>query len=102
MVYAAVGFHPTDLDKFSEQSLQQVRELAKHPKVVAVGEIGLDYYWVKEKDKRAFQREALRRQLAFAAEIEKPVVIHSAKRRMPGLGRPRSTCLIFSSSGRMD
>jgi len=75
-VWAAVGFHPTDLDKFSESAFQQVKDLAKHPKVVAIGEIGLDYYWVKEADKRAFQRETLRRQLQFAAEAGKPVVIH--------------------------
>ncbi len=76
MIYAAVGFHPTDLEKFSEQTFGEVRELAKHPKVVAVGEIGLDYYWVEEKDKRGFQREALKRQLAFAEETNKPVIIH--------------------------
>lgn len=75
-VYAAVGFHPTDLDEFSESAFQQVKELAKHPKVVAVGEIGMDYYWVKESEKRTFQREALKRQLQFAKEINKPVIIH--------------------------
>jgi TatD DNase family protein len=75
-LYAAVGFHPTDLEKFSEQTFREVKELAKHPKVVAIGEIGLDYYWVKENEKRAFQREALRRQLAFAQSIHKPVVVH--------------------------
>ncbi|MBI3161984.1 MAG: TatD family hydrolase [Chloroflexi bacterium] len=75
-VYAAVGFHPTDLGEFSEKTFQQVKELATHPKVVAIGEIGLDYYWVKEEDKRAVQRDVLKRQLQFAGEINKPVVIH--------------------------
>ncbi len=75
-VYAAVGFHPTDLENFSEKTFLDVKELAKHPKVVAIGEIGIDYYWVKEKDKRAFQREVLHQQLAFAKEINKPVIIH--------------------------
>ncbi len=75
-IYAAVGFHPTDLDKFSEQAFAEIQELAKHPKVVAVGEIGLDYYWVKEEDKRGIQREILKRQLAFAASANKPVIIH--------------------------
>lgn len=75
-VYAAVGFHPTDLDEFTKETFQEVKELAKHPKVVAVGEIGIDYYWVKENDKRAFQREALKGQLQFAKEINKPVIIH--------------------------
>ena len=75
-IYAAVGLHPTNLEKFSEQALDRVKELAHHPKVVAIGEIGLDYYWVKEQDKRAFQREALKRQFAFAASVNKPAVIH--------------------------
>jgi len=75
-VYAAVGFHPTDLEEFSEKNFEEVRELAKHPKVAAVGEIGIDYYWVKEDDKRAFQREVLKMQLAFAEAVNKPVVLH--------------------------
>lgn len=75
-VYAAVGFHPTDLDDFSEATFRQVQELASHPKVVAIGEIGIDYYWVKEPEKRAFQRKALAQQLRFAQAVNKPVVIH--------------------------
>jgi TatD DNase family protein len=75
-VYAAVGFHPTDLEEFSESTFQEVKELAKHPKVVAIGEIGIDYYWVKEQDQRAFQHNALKQQLQFAKEINKPVIIH--------------------------
>ncbi len=75
-VYAAVGFHPTDLEEFSESTFQQVKELASHPKVVAIGEIGIDYYWVKETEKRAIQCDLLKQQLAFAKEINKPVIIH--------------------------
>ena len=75
-IYAAVGFHPTDLDKFSENAFNEVKQLASHPKVVAIGEIGIDYYWVKEREERAFQHEALRRQLEFAASMHKPVIIH--------------------------
>ena len=74
--YAAIGFHPTELEKFSDQAFDEVREMVKHPKVVAIGEIGLDYYWVKEEEKRAFQREILKKQLAFARAVRKPVVIH--------------------------
>ena len=75
-VYAAVGFHPTDLDKFSETAFDETKKLAGHAKVVAIGEIGIDYYWVKEPEKRAFQQEALQRQLEFATSIHKPVIIH--------------------------
>lgn len=86
-IFAAVGFHPTDLDKFSEQAYAEVQELAKHPKVVAVGEIGLDYYWVKEAEKRAFQREILQRQLAFAATVNRPVVIHMREEKDAWFGQ---------------
>lgn len=75
-VYAAVGFHPTDLEEFNPKHFDEVKALAKHPKVVAIGEIGIDYYWVKEKDKQEFQREVLKQQLNFAKEINKPVIIH--------------------------
>lgn len=75
-VYAAVGFHPTDLEEFNQETFDEVKTLANHPKVVAVGEIGIDYYWVKEKEKREFQHQALKQQLEFAKEINKPVIIH--------------------------
>lgn len=75
-IYVAAGFHPTDLEEFTEQNFEVIKELAKHPKVVAIGEIGIDYYRVMGKDKRAFQREVLKRQLQFAKEMNKPVVVH--------------------------
>jgi TatD DNase family protein len=75
-LYAAVGFHPTDLDKFSNKTFEETKRLANHSKVLAIGEIGIDYYWVKEREERAFQIEALHMQLAWAASIHKPVVIH--------------------------
>ena len=76
IIFAAVGFHPTDLEHFSESTFAEIEELARHPKVAAIGEIGLDYYWVKDEKARAFQHEALRKQLAFAGLVNKPVVIH--------------------------
>jgi len=90
-VYAAVGFHPTDLDKWQEDSIQRLKNLlevssseppegknspADQNKIVAIGEIGLDYYWVQELEKRAFQQDALRQQLHLAEEANKPVIIH--------------------------
>jgi len=76
-VYAAVGFHPTDLDSWNARSIENLRNLAKSAdKIVAIGEIGLDHYWVKEEAKRAFQREVLKAQLALAEEVSLPVVIH--------------------------
>lgn len=75
-IYAAVGFHPTGLDQFSEAAFQTVKELALKEKVAAIGEIGLDYYWVRENKQRAAQREAIQQQLQFAKDINKPVIIH--------------------------
>ncbi|MCA1899880.1 MAG: TatD family hydrolase [Chloroflexi bacterium] len=75
-VFAAVGFHPTDLNQFTPQTFAQVKELAFHPKVVAIGEIGLDYYWVKDETERANQRARLKEQLEFAKEVGKPVILH--------------------------
>ncbi|HET6597735.1 MAG TPA: TatD family hydrolase [Anaerolineales bacterium] len=86
-VYAAVGFHPTDLDKFSEKNFEDVQQLAGHEKVVAIGEIGIDYYWVKEREARAFQIEVLKRQLHWAASIHKPVVVHMREEEDAWLGQ---------------
>ena len=75
-VFAAVGFHPTDLGTFSEEALEQLKSISDHPKVVAIGETGLDYYWVKESAKRVNQHAALEKQLALAGSLNKPVIIH--------------------------
>ena len=102
-IFAAVGFHPTDLDKWDENSVNELRSLVtpSHTtqsegegaapvqskilhsaenvianKIVAIGEIGLDYYWIKEPEKRAFQHEALKQQLKLAQEVYLPVIIH--------------------------
>jgi len=74
-VYAAVGVHPNDCAGFDAAALQEIRSLAQHPKVVAIGEIGLDDYW--HKVDRDTQARAFRAQLELAAEINKPVIIHS-------------------------
>ncbi len=76
-IFAAVGFHPTDLDTWGESSINNLRNLAKSvDKVCAIGEIGLDYYWVKEPDKQAQQRHVLKQQLRLAQEVNLPVIIH--------------------------
>jgi len=76
-LFAAVGFHPTDLDTWNETSIENLRKLTQSSeKVLAIGEIGIDYYWVKEPEKRAQQRDALKQQLQLAQEANLPAVIH--------------------------
>ncbi len=73
-IYATVGFHPSDVDKFNDESFEKIKELIKHEKVVAIGEIGLDYHWVS--DNKDLQKSVFRKQLELAIEANLPVVIH--------------------------
>ncbi|HEX5840502.1 MAG TPA: TatD family hydrolase [Anaerolineales bacterium] len=95
-LFAAVGFHPTDVEKWDKSSYENLRSLIiktadssymqgtpheqqaarPHNKIVAIGEIGLDYYWVREAEKQAHQRDVLKQQLQLALDVSKPVVIH--------------------------
>ena len=89
-LFAAVGFHPTDVEKMDDSAIERLRALIlPHPnpspagrgtqgegKIVAIGEIGLDYYWVKEPENRIFQHKALKEQLKLAEEVNKPVILH--------------------------
>ena len=74
-VYAAAGIHPEDCAGFQDTDLQELRQLLAQPKVVAVGEIGLDYYW-EENPPREFQQAVFRKQLALAQELALPVIVH--------------------------
>ncbi len=74
-VYASVGVHPHDTKDWSNSLIEELKELAKHPKVVAIGEIGLDYFYdfsPKEKQKQAFDK-----QIELALELNLPVIIHN-------------------------
>jgi len=76
-VYAAIGIHPEEIDEINEDVINWLRENSSNPKVVAIGEIGLDYYWVKEPKQRAKQRLWFDRQMDLALELNLPVIIHS-------------------------
>ena len=74
-VYAAVGIHPEDCAGCNDEDFAAIRALCGHEKVVAVGEIGLDYYW-KENPPKEFQEQVFRRQIELALELDLPVIIH--------------------------
>jgi TatD DNase family protein len=74
-VYTAVGMHPNSTANLSTSQLETITALASSPKVIAVGEIGLDYYWDKSPKER--QRQAFEAQLELAARLELPVIIHN-------------------------
>lgn len=76
-VYAAIGVHPEDVAELEEEKLDWLRTNTSHPKVVAIGEIGLDYYWCKDPEERKKQRYWFKRQLQLAKEVGLPVIIHS-------------------------
>lgn len=73
-VYAAVGVHPNEARSWHEDTYQKISALAKRSKVVAIGEIGLDYYW--DRSSKSLQRQVFEDQLSLAAECELPVIIH--------------------------
>lgn len=73
-IYSAVGWHPEDIEKLTEESYVELCKLAEHPKCVAIGEIGLDYYW--DASRKEEQKELFRRQIELALKLGKPVIVH--------------------------
>lgn len=74
-VYATIGFHPDEIEGYSDEAEKKLEELAKNKKVLAIGEIGLDYHWMTRPKEE--QWEIFRRQLRLARKLNKPVVIHT-------------------------
>lgn len=73
--YAAVGIHPAHASTYDDSDIDRIRELAAHPKAMAIGEIGLDFYYGKED--REEQQELFRKQIRLANELRMPIMIHS-------------------------
>lgn len=74
-VYAAVGVHPDEVGELDEEKFTKLREWTAHEKVKAVGEIGLDYYW--DKEKHDLQKNWFMRQMELASEVKLPMIVHS-------------------------
>ena len=105
-VYAAAGIHPEDCAGCTDADFDAVAELCRREKVVAIGEIGLDYYWA-ENPPREFQQRVFRRQLELALALDLPVIVHDREahgdclaivREYPGL---RGVFHCFSGSPEM-
>ena len=75
--YAAIGIHPTEIPHTTEKEYKATLELVNNPKVVAIGEIGLDYHWVKDTEQRQIQKEWFIKQIEFANEHKLPISIHN-------------------------
>ncbi|MBK5444308.1 MULTISPECIES: TatD family hydrolase [unclassified Peribacillus] len=74
-MYAAVGWHPVDAIDMTEEDLKWIEDLSSHPKVVAIGEMGLDYHW--DKSPKAIQMEVFRKQIRLAKKVGLPIIIHN-------------------------
>ena len=78
-VYGTVGVHPGAAKDMTQERFEYLKKAALRDKVVAIGEIGLDYYWEKEEGQKATQKEWFVKQLQLAKDVNKPVIIHSRK-----------------------
>lgn len=74
-IYAAVGWHPVDAIDFTDGDLTWIEELSLHPKVVALGEMGLDYHW--DKSPKDIQKQVFRKQIRLAKRLNMPIIIHN-------------------------
>ena len=105
-LYAAVGYHPENCGPWREEELEDLRQMAKHPKVVAIGEIGLDYYW-EENPPKELQQQVFRAQMALAEELDLPVIVHDREAHGDSLAvvrefpRVRGVFHCFSGSAEM-
>ena len=76
-IYACVGIHPENLEGVDDKVLEETLNLYKHPKVVGIGEIGLDYHWEKDPAKREIQKEFFIKQIEYANKVGLPISVHN-------------------------
>ena len=105
-VYAAAGYHPENCAPYREEDLDILRDLCRQEKVVAIGEIGLDYYW-EENPSKELQQVVFRDQMKLAEELELPVIVHDREAHADSLAiirqfpRVRGVFHCFSGSAEM-
>jgi len=103
-VYGALGVHPSDIDKYSSDAMNKIIELSKNEKIIAVGEIGLDYYWDSENIDKEAQKKIFKAQLDLANVLDLPVIIHDREAHLDTLnilremGNKRVVMHCFSGS----
>ena len=74
-IYGIIGWHPVDAIDCTEERLQWIEELSRHPKIIGIGEMGLDYHW--DKSPKDIQKEVFRKQIALAKRVQLPIIIHN-------------------------
>ena len=74
IIYGAIGVHPSEAKTYTDETEKEIYKLCKNEKIIAIGEIGLDYYW--EQETKELQKEVFRKQLKIAQELQIPVLIH--------------------------
>lgn len=74
IIYGAIGVHPSEAKTYTDETEKEIYKLCKNEKIIAIGEIGLDYYW--EQETKELQKEVFRKQLKIAEELQVPVLIH--------------------------
>ena len=89
-LYAAVGFHPENLEGARLSDLAEIEAMAAHPRVKAIGEIGLDYYWEKDPDRRRIQRDFFSAQLSLAEQLDLPAIVHDREAHRDSLDMVRA------------
>lgn len=100
-IYAACGIHPEEVDKLPENYIETLREMLKNEKCVAVGEIGLDYYW--RKDNKELQKKIFEEQILLAKELDLPIIVHDREAHEDTLeilnkNKPKGVLHCFSGS----
>lgn len=103
-VYAAVGFHPQNLENVSDKALEEIKELAKDKKVIAIGEVGLDYHWFKDPEEREKQKRWFNKQIELANELNLPLSIHARDAeedtyKLLEKNFPKAGCVLHCFSG---